>query len=306
MKTRRGLALLVAVACWLAVADPTAAAQTRSREEWIALAKGGFVVPPGQTAAGLLIEMNALLASPDPVLRDEVAYGAAEKWIVREKVVAPEDLRRLQALWSANLDDGLGTTGDDLVFKRSFSTLCLSLIAARDVSTPFLSAEEVQRFFDRLLYYFARERDLRGYDPVRGWMHTPAHTADAFKFLARNPHFAPANLERLLAAVRAKLEAAGTVFVWGENDRIAWALHAAVRRPDAELAAFDAWTARWQQDHTALWAAGPQVDPVQFARVENARQILRSLAAILAMEPSPTATGEKARLTAVTTLARMR
>jgi hypothetical protein len=192
------------------------------------------------------------------------------------------------------------------VFNRSFSALCLSLIAARDVATPFLSAEEVQRFFDRLLDYFARERDLRGYDAARGWMHTPAHTADAFKFLARNQHFAAANLARLLDAVRAKIEASDAVFVWGENDRIAWALHAAVRRPDADLAAFEAWTARWQQDHTALWAGGPQVDPVRFARVENAKQTLRSLVAILSMEQTPTATGEKARLAAVTALARMR
>ena len=60
------------------------------------------------------------------------------------------------------------------------------------------------------------------------------------------------------------------------------------------------------EDHTALWAAGPQVDPVRFARVENAKQILRSLAAILAMEQTPTASGEKARHTALTALARMR
>ena len=281
-------------------------AQTRTRSDWVALAKGGFVVPSWHTAAGQLTEMNALLASPDPVLRDEVAYGAAERWIVRDKVVAPDDLRRLQALWSANLDDGLGATGDDRVFKRSFSVLCLSLIAARDVATPSLTADEVQRFFDRVLDYFARERDLSGYDPVRGWMHTPAHTADAFKFLARNPLFAPANLSRLLDAVRTKLEAHAAVFVWGENDRLAWALHAAVRRADADLAAFETWTARWVQDHTALWAAGPQVDPERFARVENAKQILRSLAAILSMEQAPTATGEKARLIAVTALARMR
>ena len=59
-------------------------------------------------------------------------------------------------------------------------------------------------------------------------------------------------------------------------------------------------------DQKALWAGGPQVDPARFARVENAKQILRSLAAILSMEQTPTATGEKARLAAVTALARMR
>ena len=166
--------------------------------------------------------MNMLLASPDPVLRDEVAYTAAERWIVRDQVVVPDELQRLLALWSANLDDGLGAAGDDRVFKRSFSALCLSLVAARDVATPFLRADEVQRFFDRLLDYFPRERDLRGFDAARGWMHTPAHTADAFKFLARSRTSPRANLARLLDAVRAKLESSDAVFAWGENDRMAW------------------------------------------------------------------------------------
>jgi hypothetical protein len=304
MSIRRWLVSAAALVCWTVA--PPLAAQSRSPADWIALAKGGFVVPQGSTAVAVLVEMNALLASPDPVLRDDVAYSAAERWIVRDKVVAPDELRRLLALWSANLDDGLGSAGDDRVFKRSFSALCLSLIAARDVATPFLAPDEGRRFLDRMLDYFSRERDLRGYDPGRGWMHTPAHTADALKFLARSAHFAPADLGRLLAAVRAKVEASESVFVWGENDRMAWALHAAVRRADAETAAFEAWTARWVDDHKALWAGGPQVDPAGFARVENAKQILRSLAAILSMEQTPTATGEKARLAAVTALARMR
>jgi hypothetical protein len=294
------------LATCLAISAMAGHAQTRSRDAWVALVRGGFAVPAGTTASALLVEMNALLASPDPVLRDEVAYGAAERWILRDKAVAPDDLRRLLAMWSANLDTGLGTSGDDRVFTRSFSALCLSLIAARDVAAPFLSAAEGQQLFDRLLDYFARERDLRGYDATRGWMHTVAHTADAFKFVARTASFAPANLGRLLDGVRAKIESADGVFVWGENDRLAWALHAAVRRADADTAALEAWTARWVEDHKALWAAGPQVDPARFARVENAKQILRSLAAILAMEQTPTASGEKARLAALTALARMR
>jgi hypothetical protein len=58
-------------------------------------------------------------------------------------------------------DDGLGATGDDRVFKRLFSALCLSLIAAADVSAPFLDEAEARVFFGRMLDYFERERDLR-------------------------------------------------------------------------------------------------------------------------------------------------
>ena len=93
-----------------------------------------------------------------------------------------------------------------------------------------------------MLDYFERERDLRGFDPVHGWMHTVAHTSDALKFLARNPKLRAGSDVRLLAAVRAKIESHDAVFAWGENDRMALALQSAVRRPDADAAALTAWT----------------------------------------------------------------
>lgn len=292
---------MLALACAASVG-----AQPRTREQWVALAQAGFAVPAGESPYGLLVEMNTLLGSPDPALRDEVAYSAAAAWIVSKRLVGPDDLRRLITLWSANLDDGLGTSGDDRVLRRSFSALCLSLIAAREAATPFLTAAEVETFNARLVDYFVRERDTRGFVPGRGWIHSVAHSADAFKFLARGPHWTPAQSARLLAAVERKLDASETVFTWGEQERLGAALHAAVRRADADPAAFEVWTTRWVGQHTALWAAGPAIDPARFAPVENAKQTLRALVALLAMEASPTPTGESARRAALAALGRMR
>jgi hypothetical protein len=235
-----------------------------------------------------------------------VAFSAAERWIVRDGRVAPDEMRRLLELWTANLQDGLDTPGDDRIFKRSFSALCLSLIAARDLTAPFLEAGEVAAFFDRTLDYFNRERDLRGFDPVRGWMHSPAHTSDTLKFLARSPKLPAGSDARLLEAVQRKIEAADTVFTWGENDRMALALQSSVRRADAVPATLDAWLARWLEEYKALWAKGPQVDPRRFARVENARQVMRSLHAALSMEASPTSNGDTARKALLAGLAKMR
>jgi len=286
---------------------PAAGQQTApSRADWIALATGGFVVPSGRTAVDVLVDMNPLLASNDPALRDDVAYSAAERWILRDHRLSAADLRVLLQLWTKNLDDGLGSAGDDRVFKRSFSALCLSLIAAADLSAPFLDPAEFHAFFDRVLDYFQRERDLRGFDPVHGWMHTVAHTSDALKFLSRNPKLAPGSDARLLAAVRAKLESHDGVFAWGENDRVALALQSALRRPDADAAALTAWTQYWVTAHQDLWAKGPQVDPRRFAVVENAKQVMRSLHAALSMETAPTPAGEAARQTLIAALAKMR
>jgi hypothetical protein len=301
------MTILIVSAVLLAAAGPQAGRQPApSRTEWIALAHGGFVIPGGRTAVDMLTEMNQLLASDDPILRDEVAYGAAERWIVREHRLSPADLREMLRLWTKNLDEGLGETGDNRVFKRSFSALCLSLIAAIDLSAPFLEPAELRAFFDRVLDYFQRERDLRGFDPVHGWMHTVAHTSDALKFLMRNPKLAPGSGARLLAAVRAKIEAHGAVFTWGENDRMALALQSALRRPDADAAALTAWTQDWVKAHQELWANGPQVDSRRFASVENATQVMRSAHAALSMESAPTPSGEAARQTLIAALAKMR
>jgi hypothetical protein len=86
------------------VSPASAVAQAYTRDQWIALANCGFSVPAGRRAEDLLVEMNTLLASPDPVLRDEVAYAAAERWILRDRVVDADGVKRLVALWTANLD----------------------------------------------------------------------------------------------------------------------------------------------------------------------------------------------------------
>jgi uncharacterized protein DUF2785 len=297
-----GLTLLLAISA-SAAAQP---ASPRGRDEWVALAKNGFALPQGARAIDVLIELNPLLASTDPVLRDDVAYSAAERWIVRDPRLKPAELKQLHALWSRNLDDGLGTTGGDSVFKRSFSMLCLSLIAQRDLAAPFLEAAEVEGFFDRTLSYFREERDVRGFDAAHGWMHTVAHTADTLKFLVRNPRLTGRRATDLLGAVRAKVESADTVFAWGENDRLALALQSAVRRDDTDGAAVEEWVAFWVDQYKALWAKGPQVDPRQFARVENARQIMRSLVTALSVEPEPTSAGDIARRVTLAGLAKMR
>ena len=67
-----------------------------------------------------------------------------------------------------------------------------------------------------------------------------------------------------------------------------------------------AWVAHWVDAHRALWSRGPHVDPRAFRRVENAKQVLRSLHAALAMDERPTATGAAARAAALAGLAKMR
>jgi Protein of unknown function (DUF2785) len=293
---------------WIVLSTSATHAQVQApdRAEWVALAKGGFALPDDRKPVDVLEEMNPLLASLDPVLRDEVAFSAAERWIVRERKLSPDEVRRVMKMWLANLDDGLGTTGDDRVFKRSFSALNLSLVAAYDLVAPFMEAAEVQSFFNRMLDYFVRENDLRGFDQTRGWMHTVAHTSDVLKFLLRNPKLAAGSDVRLLSAIRAKIDSSRAVFAWGENDRMALAVQSAVRRADADFSALESWLAKWAEDYQKLWANGPHVDAAQFALVENGKQLLRGLHTALTLETKPTLNGDGARKAVLATLGNMR
>ena len=93
----RRIVAAMALAALAATTHTRAQAPIPDRDRWIAMAKGGFQVPEGRSAVDLLVEMNPLLSSPDPVLRDDVAFGAAERWILRDKRLTPADLRKLMA-----------------------------------------------------------------------------------------------------------------------------------------------------------------------------------------------------------------
>jgi len=131
---------------------------------------------------------------------------------------------------SANLELGLGQSGDDSVLLRSFSALVLDALAARDIERAFLGEAERHALVLAALAYLEGERDLRGYDPERGWIHAAAHTADLLRRLSRNPALCAADQDAILAAI----EHAGLdeipIDVWVDADSLLRRLDASVSR----------------------------------------------------------------------------
>lgn len=248
---------------------------------WRSIVAAKFAVPAGESPAALLLELDTLLASPDPRLRDGCGYEIAAAWIYRDRAVGDAELRRVLRAWQANLGRGLGDSGDDGVLLRSFSALDLSVLAAADLKQPFLSPEDRAGLLESALDYLAREKDLRAYDPVKGWIHATAHTADLLKFLARADTLPASAATRIAAAIEAKLDAAPAVFTHGEDERLAAALLALLLRPDADGRLLDGWLARLRVAHAALWATGPLVDPSAYARVQNQKNTLAAVHLLL-------------------------
>lgn len=271
-----------------APASRTPAPSGRGKAYWRGIVEKDYAVPPGAVPADLVIELARHTGSPDPELRDDFGYMIPMTWIERDQRLSPPILRELFKHWKGTLRKGLGETGTDSVLLRSFSALHLATLVRVDNEHPYLAAGDIRSLLDDALAYLAGEKDLRGFEPGKGWIHATAHTADLLAALVASPHLAKDDPKRLLDALTAKLDAAPEAWVWGEDERLAAAVRALIQRKDFDAALLDPWLAKFKADSEKLWAGGSQVDPDSYARVQNEKQLLRALYVSLDRLDEPT------------------
>jgi hypothetical protein len=251
------------------------------RAFWQDIAKNQYAVPSNETSDVLANELSSLLASPDPELRDDLAYSILARWIYRG-VLSQSTLIALTDSWRANLKEGLGEMGTNSVLKRSFSALCLASMARREAAAPFMGAERYHQLVADGTTYLKAERDLRGYDAKLHWIHATAHTADLLAGLAGSPQLTKDEAAGILSAIRARLATAPDVFTQGEQDRLAAATVAVIRRPEFEAAKFERWLAGLQNEDRDVWT---KITPESLARYQNHTYLLQALFTRLAVEP---------------------
>jgi hypothetical protein len=252
-----------------------------SREFWQSLITRDFTPPAGASIPDLSSELSGLLGSPDPELRDEIAYTVFVSWIYQKRLIAPDTLLALTDQWVSNLQYEIGTPTSDAVFRRSFSALALSVVLARDNEAPVLDPRTFRRVFSAALEYLRSEQDLRGYDPVKGWVHSSAHTADLLKFLGRSRYLEAGDQRAILDGVATKMAAATVVFTHGEDERFARAVLSLINRPDADREAFRAWLTQIRPKR--LTAPLPTVEELRGS--QNVKNLLSKLEVVLSVDP---------------------
>ena len=282
MFARIWLLLILAV---IFLAPPTTTAKsTHDKDFWRAIAKNEGRSPGDLQPHDLAPELVEDLASPDSELRDVLAYDILVLWIYKG-ALTPDEVRPLMH----NLLDGLrvrlGENGTDSVFRRSYSALILSVIAARNIDHAFLSPEEYHALLDAALFYLEAEKDVRGFDSQKGWMHSVAHTADLLKFLARDPLLASVEQVRLLAALHAKLQGAPTLYECGEDERLARIVISLARRDPPEKGALTDWVKAVAADATFPERPTPE----NLRLLANTRHLLTSLWAEMSVDERPSA-----------------
>ena len=101
---------------------------------WIAIKEHDFELPAGHSLQALTEELFDYLGSTDPELRDTIGLEAFYHWL-DQGLYTPAEVRALIPRLSANLNQGVGETGSDSVFRRSFSALWLALIVEQDTTS---------------------------------------------------------------------------------------------------------------------------------------------------------------------------
>jgi len=279
---------IVSFAFFLLLVSALVAAQAPKHDKafWRGIAEHHYDVPNGESASALAHGLSSLLASPDPELRDDLGYSILARWIGRPNILQPDDLRTLADEWAANLKDGIGESGTNSVLKRSFSALCLSLLAEREAKIPFLGASRYHQLVADAITYLQAEPDLRGYDAKLGWIHATAHTSDLLQALAASPMLTSDEESAILKAVEIRLTSAPDVYRQGEQDRIAQAVLAVVRRADFATDSFEIWLTRMQAVDKQVWEE--PLTPESLARYQNHTYTLQALAVRMELEPDST------------------
>ncbi len=242
-----------ALACLFTAGSATAACppQGKTRAELLALRDAGFVVatkPDAKTTSGLAASsskagigtdakddgkpvdatpkpLDALalglvdcLANPDPVLRDEVAYGALNHWILGEQL----DKATREQLATQLVERLESNAADSGGFRKPFAALVLADLVAADNTKRYLSDTQLRGIADAATAYMASIRDYRGFDAAAGWRHGVAHAADLLGQLAANRRVDDERLGRMLVAISAQAAPeSGHFYLYGEPQRLA-------------------------------------------------------------------------------------
>ncbi len=142
-----------------------------------------------QHGATLFETMLASIGVPEDELRDKVNYRLFIELLSAQMI--PTDLMQhlVEVLPTQNfLYKGITSGEPDDVFTRSFAALWLTGLFYVDQQTSFLTVEQAQLAMEQSLSYLSKEKDVRGFVEIKGWVHSMAHGADLATAILSHPH----------------------------------------------------------------------------------------------------------------------
>lgn len=180
-----------------------------------------------------LNELLDLLASPDPHLRDDIAFSQ-----LASRIESGTEDRHLRELG----DRLILQLNGEAIQTRSFSALVLGCVVERSVHIDQLDRETLRQWLELFAAWYRTETDLRGWDEEFGWLHAVAHGADVIATFAQVPELEEENLVTLLALVAARLLTPTMwVFKEQEEERLGRAAGIVLLRSELTRSAATSW-----------------------------------------------------------------
>lgn len=264
---------LALAAAFVLAACASAQAQTPScppagydRPQLDALKASEWAVSSDRARNRLALALTACLASPDPTMRDGIAFEAYAHWL-RARQLTPRTMRALAVDLEARM-----FASDANGFEQPFAALVLSEVARADRIEAYLDEASRQRLLDSALRYFTQVRDYRGFDEREGWRHRVAHGSDLLLQLGLNPALGAADVQRIADAIATQVAPEGHFYIYGESERLARPIIFMAQRG---LMSEAQWTAYFAQ--FANVGENPYSSQAGLARIHNAKAFLQTI-----------------------------
>lgn len=188
-----------------------------SKSKLLILKEQKFLIENKEEKSAVARQLMHCLASPDPVLRDEIAYTGLSQWLRANDFNADFYLAMFTTLTEVISAD----VTDDYGVYQPFAMLMLAEVARVDRKSPFLNDVQRDHLVDVGTDFLTFIEDYRGYDSKIGWRHSVAHTADLMLQLSLNPAITKQHLDNMLSAISSQVVAKNNHFyIYGESKRL--------------------------------------------------------------------------------------
>lgn len=213
-------------------------------------------------------ELLPCLASPDPSLRDGIAFEALQTWLRRGEL-STDTSREIGAKLLAGL-----SAPDPQGVARPFAMLALAEVIRDDRLRGVWTPPERDAALTRVVDAMRAINDYRGYEAGIGWRHGVAHASDALMQFALNSALTREQLDRILAAVASQVMPPGHAYIHGESERLARPVLFVARRGVYSSEEWHQWFGKLA---SASFKKGEPVSLTSLARVHDVKGFLMPL-----------------------------
>lgn len=207
------------------------------RAELDALKADDFAIADDAARQGFAVAIAACLASPDPDLRDGIAFEALSH-MLRGRQVSDATMRALLGDLTVRLKQ---EAPDPAGFGQPFAALALAEVARADRIAPYLSEDELVTLLVDAQHWFINISDYRGFSDREGWRHAVAHGSDLLMQLALNPRVDADGLKVIVAAIGVQVAPTTHAYIHGEPERLARPILFAAQRGVMNEAEWTGW-----------------------------------------------------------------